>query len=469
MSGLNRREALTAALGGVAASAIGFGGRADAAGTVDNAAIEAMLDRDMAAARIPGLAVTVMRRGAQQAMFLRGKASVPFDAPVTDRTLFHTGSVGKHTIAIGILRMQEAGLVSLDGEVGRYVKDVPDRWAKLPIRNLLGHTSGMPDYGPGFAQDRPYTRKDLFALADQPMQFECGSVWNYSNTAFTLLGQLIEDISGMSYARYVREEVFGRAGLRDSRPDDAKSPIPYRSEPYEWRDGALQHAVRMSSSVSHIPAGGLLMSPRDQPAWATALTDGRLLSAASAELMYRPGRLNNGGATGYGLAWFLDTLPSGRRIVWHTGSVPGYRTAYYRIPETGFSMMVQTNVATDRHYMIAQKVAEAFDPGSTTLSLKPIRETDAAATARARAIVLRTAPLSGADFAPDLARFIASHGDRTVPRYDMFGTVGAFELVQESVSKQERWRRYRATYPDHVRYVSVGNLPDGKIFLVLPR
>lgn len=469
MTVLSRREALSAALGGAAASAFGFAGRADAADIVNSGVIEAMLDRDMAIAKILGLAVTVMRRGVQQAMFLRGKASLPFDAPVSERTLFHTGSVGKHTVAIGILRMQDAGLVSLDGEVGRYVKDVPDRWAKLPIRNLLGHTSGMPDYGSGFSQDRPYSRKDLFALGDQPMQFECGSLWNYSNTAFTLLGQLIEDISGMSYARYVREEVFGRAGLKDSRPDDAQSPIPYRSEPYEWRDGAFQHAVRMSSSVSHIPAGGLLMSPRDQPAWALALTDGRLLSPASTELMYRPGKLNNGATTGYGLAWFLDILPGGRRIVWHTGSVPGYRTVYYRIPETGFSMMVQANAGTDRLFAIAQKVAEAFEPGSTTLSLNVIRDGDRAATARARSIILRNTPLTVAGFTPDMARFITERGDRAVPRYDAFGSVGAFDLVQESVSKFERWRRYRATFTDHVRYVSVGNTPDGAIFLILAR
>src|SRR5947207_802277 len=105
---------------------------------------------------VAGVAVTVARDGEAIGFWSGGYASLPFSVPVTQRTLFHIGSVGKHITALAVMQLVDAGAVALDAPLGRYVKGLPEAWAVVPAHSLLTHTSGLPDYGTVIREwDRP--------------------------------------------------------------------------------------------------------------------------------------------------------------------------------------------------------------------------------------------------------------------------------------------------------------------------
>src|ERR1700716_4288154 len=109
---------------------------------------------------VAGVAVTVVRDGRAIGFWSSGYASLPFRVPVTERTLFHIGSVGKHITALAVLQLVEAGAIALDASLGTYLANLPARWAAIPVRCLLTHTSGLPDYGLVIRDwDRPQGRE----------------------------------------------------------------------------------------------------------------------------------------------------------------------------------------------------------------------------------------------------------------------------------------------------------------------
>ena len=139
---------------------------------------------------VAGVAVTVVREGQAIGFWSAGDASLPFRVPVTDHTLFHIGSVGKHITALAVMQLVDAGSVMPDAPVGGYLEGLPPSWAAIPVRRLLTHTSGLPDYGRVIRDwDRPQSRELILnAIGTAPLLFAPGTAWAYSNTNYVVLG-----------------------------------------------------------------------------------------------------------------------------------------------------------------------------------------------------------------------------------------------------------------------------------------
>lgn len=464
MTGLSRRELMGAAIaagagGGLLAPAL--------AAPAGEGSLSTLFRQRIADAGLPGAAVVFIRPGEPPRFLSAGHASLPFQVPVTPDTLFHTGSVGKHVTAVALLRLVDTGRLDLKSPIGRYSTIVPRAWREVPLGTILAHTSGIPDYGGGIVWDRPFARAEFVADAgSRPLDFAPGTAWNYCNAAYTLLGYLIEDMTGESYAAVIAD-LFARAGLRDSRVDDGEAVIPLRAEPYEKRDGAWVHAVPMSSSISSVAAGGILMSPRDIPAWKAALAEGRLLSPSSRAAMAKPFRFRSGRPSFYNMGWVIDAMPGGETFLWHTGSVSGFNCVHFESRITGVSMMFFCNMETDADIVIAMELVEAFAPGSTPLALPPCADRAPELTRVARALFMREGPLDAAQFAPEMRVMIERFGDAALEpfREDAAG-VDAFELVQDDRADGIRRRRYRLTIGSRSRFATISHTSGGLIYEV---
>jgi CubicO group peptidase (beta-lactamase class C family) len=133
----------------------------------------------MLAGRVASGGFIAVSRGDQlEAFFPWGHASKSFGSPVTDRTLFHLGSAGKQMTAMAILRLELEGKVDPGKPLGTYLKDLPRTWAAVPVRHLLSHTSGIPDYTDVLTEwDRPQPRAAVIkAIGDLPLNFYLASV-----------------------------------------------------------------------------------------------------------------------------------------------------------------------------------------------------------------------------------------------------------------------------------------------------
>jgi D-alanyl-D-alanine carboxypeptidase len=391
-----------------------------------------------------------------------GEASKSFRIPVTDRTLFHIGSVGKQITAAAILRLEQDGRITADRPIGSYVKGLPASWADIPVRHLLSHTSGLPDYLSVLTDwDRPQPRAAvLSAVGSLPLNFAPGEAFDYSNTGYLLLGWLINDVSGRSYPDYMRE-LLADAGTPSARLDAAGDIIENRAEPYTVEKGRLVHAARMESGVSAAADGGVLMSARDVAPWSQALHGGRLVPASTLRRALSPTRLLTGRYAPYNYGFHLAQT-RGQRLHNHSGSGIGFMSHWAGLPDRSLAALVVTNYEGPNGLLlheVAHAALEAVAPGSTYLSLPEQR-----ADPKSRAL---KALLERSDKNPDpaiLAPELARLGQRTrgVPR--MREPIETLLPIETYEANGGEMVRYRVMQGGRAKHPLVGWTKEDQIF-----
>ncbi|MGC1131017.1 MAG: serine hydrolase domain-containing protein, partial [Candidatus Acidiferrales bacterium] len=195
---------------------------ADASDATLSPQVDLYVDTEIKAQKIPGLALAIVRDGKIVKAKGYGLANVELDVPVKPETLFQTGSVGKQFTATAVMMLVEEGKVGLDDKITKYFPDVPVAWQEITVRNLLSHTSGIPDYtgedksGNEHAIDfrKDYTEDDLLKKAESlPMLFKPGEKWSYSNTGYVVLGILIHRVTGEFYGDFLQQRIFKPLGM----------------------------------------------------------------------------------------------------------------------------------------------------------------------------------------------------------------------------------------------------------------
>lgn len=417
---------------------------------------------------VAGVALTVVRDDHAVGFWGAGYASLPFRVPVTERTLFHIGSVGKHITALAVMQLVDAGSVELDAPVGNHVEGLPEFWAAMPVRRLLTHTSGLPDYGRVIRDwDRPQGRDLILnAIGTSPLLFTAGDAWAYSNTNYVVLGWLIEAVSGQPYADYLRDRLLRPAALPAARVDSAGDVIPDRAEPYDYSDGRFVHAVQLERLVSSAADGGALFSARDLAPWSTALAGECLVSRQLMAQATTGALLTTGRQVPYGFGWFVERT-AGHQMQRHAGRVPGFGAFLMHLAGPGLWVAVMANTTPlPPLLLMALTTAEAFSPGSTFLSLPPAGDGRDARTLRAREVLERgSAPLNIEWFAPEMQVLLRAGGEGfqaslpgRLPPLDRLETIESYSVPAGLMV------RYRATLAGHVAHYLFGWTEDDRIF-----
>ena len=420
---------------------------------------EKALTADMAKANVAGAAITVVQDGRLRGFFPYGKASIPFDVPVSPTTRFQIGSVGKHVTVLAVLQLVEAGKLGLDWPIGRAVTGLPDWIAAIPIRDLLGHTGGVPDYENGFAWDRPFPR-DVFLAGLKAPAFAPGEAWSYSNSGYVLLGYAIEAASGLSYADYVAQRLFKPAGTPLARPDAAAELIPGRAEPYILEGGQLRHATRMENAVSSMADGGVLFSALDWAPWLQAMASGRLVKPSLVAEMFEDGTLKTGSSTGYGFGWFIDQV-RGKPVFYHAGGVPGFVTYVQYYPDQRLLVAATFNSPPRQSLRtLVERAVEVFAPNVTTIGLEP-RPQSPRRDDRLRAFL---AGGTADDLVlPQVLRGEKANGQDPAKRIS--GKLEAVDFLESHKAPGGDVSRYRLTINGAPQSRQVGWTPDDRIFL----
>ncbi|HKY59879.1 MAG TPA: serine hydrolase domain-containing protein, partial [Gemmatimonadota bacterium] len=258
---------------------------------------------------------------------------------------------------VAVAQLAERGLLSFDDPVGRHLPDYPneDVARNVTIHHLLTHTSGMGDYrNEEFFErlDDMRTLPDHLPLfVDDPLSFEPGAGWDYSNAAFALLGLIIERVSGQSYYEYMQEHVFEPAGMTSTDFPERDAPVANRANGYMRVnvDGEPDPEAPRRENTSALPARGssageTYSTVRDMLRFSEALRDGRLLSAEYAEIVTMgkaevpPGWPMTGYAYGFAI-----TEMDGGRIVGHGGTGPGIAGRFEMYPDRGYTVVVLSN------------------------------------------------------------------------------------------------------------------------------
>jgi D-alanyl-D-alanine carboxypeptidase len=200
-------------------------------------------------------------------------------------------------------------------------------------------------------------------VARHPLDFPPGSRFAYSNSAYPLLGMVVERVSGMPYERFVADRVFKPAGMRESRFRRAGEIVPYRASGYVDRNGVLMNGEPLRPAIL-APNGLILSTAADMARWSIALTSGTLLERASVNAMTTPVRLNDGSSfNAAGIGWFFDGF-RGHRMMLHNGSTAaGFSSVIYRYPDDDLSVVVLLNIDRfDIVNVLATSVAGFYVP-----------------------------------------------------------------------------------------------------------
>ena len=277
-----------------------------------------------------------------------GEANKDFRAPNRLDTKFNLGSMNKMFTAVAVAQLAEAGKLSFDDPLSKFLPDFPDKDAaqKIKIKHLLTHSSGLGSYfNEQFwraSRDRFRTVDEFMELAKgETLQFEPGTKTAYSNTGFLVLGKVIEKASGQNYFDYVREHIYKRAGMTGSDSYDLDRVNPNLAVGYEKE--YTDNGITFSNNVfAHVirggPAGGGYSTAEDLLRFDQALRAGRLVGAEYVKQLLAPRPELNSPEYGYGFG-----LDPAARIAGHSGGFAGINSNLDMFLGSGHTAVVLSN------------------------------------------------------------------------------------------------------------------------------
>jgi CubicO group peptidase (beta-lactamase class C family) len=321
--------------------------------------LDALVETAMAAQQVPGTSVAIVKNGELILARGYGLADVENQVPATEHTVYRIGSVTKQFAAASLLQLVDQGLVELDEPASTYLPDYPWGKFKTTVRQLLDHTSGikgyteMPEFWKQGRNDLSH-QEMIDLMSSAPLEFEPGDRFQYSNSAYYLVGLIVEKVTGESWADYVEDELFEPLGMRSSHYLYNDPIVPNRAEGYRLVEGELKNDDPLSMYLPYA-AGALGSSVSDLMRWLRALTTGEVMSEQSFKAMTTSGKLNDGSEHGYGLGLFVGEL-DGHRMIEHAGGINGFLSQVAWLPEDDLMIAVLCN-STDS------------SPGALTASL----------------------------------------------------------------------------------------------------
>ena len=321
--------------------------------------IDARFEADVVA---PGCASGVFRDGKVVRTAGSGFADLEHRAPITSASLFYTGSLSKQFTALAVALAEREGLLDVDDRLRRWIPELDASADGITLRHLIHHTGGLREKWDLLAmQGVPIERTvitqpmviDLLAR-QRGVLFPAGDRYSYSNSGYDLLATAIERASGESFREFTQRRIFRPLRMTTARfGDDWGEVIPGRVMGYTNRGGQWQ---RRPAMVETVGSGSLYASVDDLLAWLAAWDRGLLGDSTLAAQLETPGRLASGSDLGYAWGLIVDTWQD-RRRVHHTGSLAGYRTAMWRLPEQRWAAVVLCNSAEARPADMVEQLA----------------------------------------------------------------------------------------------------------------
>ncbi|WP_210421061.1 serine hydrolase domain-containing protein [Lacipirellula limnantheis] len=310
----------------------------------------------------PGACVLAVDDG--QVVFQHGfgLADVANNVLCTPQTNFRMASVSKQFTATAILLLVDQGKLSLDDTLDKFFPGFPEYGKKITVKQLLTHTSGLPDYEELIPKGTTLQLGDLdvvqILLDTKEPQFAPGSQWRYSNSAFVLLGMIVEIAAEQPFHQFMKNEMFRPLGMDNSCIyQRGLNEVAHRAFGHRLEDGKWTLADQSVASATR-GDGCVYTSLEDYLKLLTAHADGKLLSAASHDAMFSPQAKTTREDSSYGYGWFIDEYRGEPRIQ-HNGDSRGFRLCVQTFPHRRAAVVLQFNGDVNEGMMeVGQRMAD---------------------------------------------------------------------------------------------------------------
>jgi CubicO group peptidase (beta-lactamase class C family) len=346
-----------------------------AAQTAPPDSVDLLVQKAMRKLHIPGVQLAVVRHGQVVKLGQYGLANVQDSVPVTGQTRFFLNSITKAFVGVAVMQLVEAGKLDLGAPIGRYQPELPAAWHAVTVRQLLTHTSGLPDIMPDDALVTENNETAAWqAVQKQPLDFKAGEKFAYNQTNYLLLGRLITQLSGQPFATFIQQRQLDVVGMPRTSSGDAHSVLPHLARGYTFThyvDGERRRGTELRNLFevfppSLRPAAGMSSTAQEMARWLVALQQGKLLlKPQSLAALWTPGRLNDGTIQGFGgklngyaLGWPAATRPEHPAVA----PVGGGRSAVFVYPQDELAIVVLTNLQGANPERFADALAACYLP-----------------------------------------------------------------------------------------------------------
>lgn len=314
----------------------------------------------------PGCAVAVIKDG--EVIFKNGYglANMEYDIPIGTTTVFNIASASKQFTAFSISLLESEGKLSFNDDIRKYLPDLPEYERPVTIKNLLYHTSGLPDHSliglAGLQTDDVLTQEYILKLlkTQKNLAYVPGDKFVYINTGYTLLAAIVEKVSGQTFKEFTRQNIFEPLDMINSHfHDDYEEIIKHRAYSYQAVD-SIKYSNYWSNQ-SWYGAFGLYTTVDDLVKWFLNFENPKIGSTAVIKQMYECGVLNNGKRLNYAFGLEVDNRKGFKRIG-HGGITAGYSAYTYRYPDANLGVIILSNSNSFNLDAIVNKIEDILLP-----------------------------------------------------------------------------------------------------------
>jgi CubicO group peptidase (beta-lactamase class C family) len=288
-----------------------------------------------------------------------GMANLELDVKMEPDMVLEIGSITKQFTSVAILMLMEQGKLSLDDDITKFIEDYPTHGHHIGIHHLLTHTSGIKSYT-SMESWASLWRKDfepkefIDFFKNEPMDFAPGEEWSYSNSAYFILGYIIEKASGQTYEQFIETNIFKPLGMKSSLYGSNSQIIKKRASGYQ-RNKEFVNAEYISLSQPY-SAGSLMSTVEDLFIWNRAIRSNKLVKQETIDLAFTNYEVNNGKKTYYGYGWSLNEV-GGSPSIEHSGGIFGYSTNSVYLPNEDVFVAVFSNCDCNGPSLVSTKMA----------------------------------------------------------------------------------------------------------------
>jgi len=309
--------------------------------------------------KIPGFAIAVVQNGDIVYSKAFGVKNIQTREKMKTQSLFHQASVTKTFVATAIMQFVEQGKIKLDDPVIKYLpyfKLADERYKTITIRQMLAHTSGMPDVS-DYEWDKPVyddgaLEKYVGKIQNETLLFKPGTDAKYSNMAYDVLGDLIAKVSGITFADYVQTNILTPLKMKNSTLLKKQADLNLLTTPHIDKDDTLIVSKIYPYNRMHGPSSCLISNVEDMCRWAMAnlnhgeLDGTRILNESAYEILWNQGSEIS---KNIGLGWFIREY-KGFKTVYFLGGDTGYGSFLCLIPEKSLGIVWSVNC--DRNWLL---------------------------------------------------------------------------------------------------------------------
>ncbi|MCV9932760.1 beta-lactamase family protein [Flavobacterium sp. LS1R47] len=333
------------------------------------------LKKEMEEKKIPGCQLVILRDNKIVLSEALGIAYLPFSIPVKTNTVFSINSISKVFTSVAIMQLQEQNKLNINDQIYHYIDSIPENWKKITIKQLMSHTSGLPDIEDekgligDMGQDSAWLK-----VQKLPLQSEVGEKFNYNATNYYILQRIIEKYSGTTFEKFVRRNQFDVLLMKQIYYGNSYDVIENKCPTYTYYNqdkitGEYIKEAKLKEVYEEFPSkmitdAGAFTTAEEMAKWIIGLRLGKLLKKnENINTIWEPVKMNNGSYDGlggllnaYALGWPVITRQNHSAVA----SVGGGRAAFIIYPKDNLAIILFTNLTGISIEEIIEKIAKLY-------------------------------------------------------------------------------------------------------------